>query len=83
MGVSFLLFTVLRYFAKPAPHTMTKEWQEASNEKLLVRRQRLSVYLWPSANQSVQQEQKAEPFTGISAEGYHGKGMVVSPPAKR
>lgn len=27
----------MRSFAKPAPHTMTKEWQEATNEYLKVR----------------------------------------------
>ena len=28
------------------------------------------------------QEQKVEPITGISSEGYKGKGMVQSPPIK-
>jgi cytochrome c oxidase subunit 4 len=37
LGVSFSLFALTRYFANPAPHTMTREWQEASNERLLVR----------------------------------------------
>ncbi|KAI9155325.1 Cytochrome c oxidase subunit 5 [Paramyrothecium foliicola] len=35
LGVSFSLFALTRYFANPAPHTMTREWQEASNERLL------------------------------------------------
>ncbi|KAL1883050.1 hypothetical protein VTK73DRAFT_125 [Phialemonium thermophilum] len=60
LGVSFALFAGIRAFAGPAPHTMTKEWQEASNEYL--------------------KGQKADPFTGISSEGYSGKGMVQSPP---
>ena len=29
---SFALVAVIRYFAKPAPRTLSKEWQEASNE---------------------------------------------------
>lgn len=28
-----------------------------------------------------QQEQKSDPFTGIAAEGYTGKGQIQSPPA--
>ncbi|KAJ4307061.1 Cytochrome c oxidase subunit 5B, mitochondrial [Collariella sp. IMI 366227] len=34
VGVSFVVFASMRMFAKPAPSTMTKEWQEASNEFL-------------------------------------------------
>ncbi|KAH7311753.1 cytochrome c oxidase subunit IV-domain-containing protein [Stachybotrys elegans] len=34
LAVSFGLFALTRAFAKPAPHTMTREWQEASNEYL-------------------------------------------------
>lgn len=37
VGVSFALFAFIRMFAGPEPHTMTKEWQEASNEYLKVR----------------------------------------------
>lgn len=36
VGVSFALFATMRMFAKPPPSTMTKEWQEASNEYLKV-----------------------------------------------
>lgn len=36
LGVSVVIFAILRSFAKPPPHTMTKEWQEASNEYLKV-----------------------------------------------
>ncbi|KAF0535220.1 cytochrome c oxidase subunit IV [Gigaspora margarita] len=38
------------------PKTLTKEWQEATNEKM--------------------RRQKADPITGISSEGYKGKGYV-------
>ncbi|KAK4250167.1 cytochrome c oxidase [Corynascus novoguineensis] len=34
LGFSLLLFAGIRSFAKPPPHTMTKEWQEATNEYL-------------------------------------------------
>jgi hypothetical protein len=34
LGVSFGLFAITRMFANPAPHTMTREWQEKSNEYL-------------------------------------------------
>lgn len=29
---SVAVFAIIHYFARPAPRTMTKEWQEASNE---------------------------------------------------
>jgi cytochrome c oxidase subunit 4 len=35
LGVSFGLFGIIRLFANPAPHTMNREWQEASNELLI------------------------------------------------
>ena len=34
VGISFLIFFTIRQFAGQPPHTMTKEWQEASNEYL-------------------------------------------------
>ncbi|KAK0385589.1 hypothetical protein NLU13_6767 [Sarocladium strictum] len=60
LGVSFAIFGTIRMFAKPAPHTMTKEYQEMSNEFLI--------------------NQKSDPLTGISSEGYSGPGMIQSPP---
>ncbi|OTA91053.1 hypothetical protein M434DRAFT_33099 [Hypoxylon sp. CO27-5] len=57
---SFVIFASLRAFAGPAPSTMSREWQEASNEYL--------------------KGQRAEPLTGLSSEGYEGKGMIQSPP---
>lgn len=57
---SFVLFATMRSFAGPPPSTMTREYQEASNEFL--------------------KGQRADPLTGISSEGYSGKGMVQSPP---
>ena len=35
--LSFVIFATMRSFAKPPPSTMTKEWQEATNEFLKVR----------------------------------------------
>ncbi|KAK4221838.1 cytochrome c oxidase polypeptide 5, mitochondrial [Podospora fimiseda] len=62
LGVSFAIFAIMRAFAKPAPSTMTKEWQEATNEYL--------------------KAQNSDPLTGISSEGYSGKGHIQSPSAK-
>ncbi|KAL0940653.1 Cytochrome c oxidase polypeptide 5, mitochondrial [Colletotrichum truncatum] len=60
IAASLALFGTARLFAGPPPDTMTKEYQEASNEFL--------------------KNQKSDPITGISSEGYSGKGMVQSPP---
>ncbi|RDA89613.1 hypothetical protein CP533_1479 [Ophiocordyceps camponoti-saundersi (nom. inval.)] len=57
---SFVIFAIIRSFAKPEPHTMSREYQEASNEML--------------------KRQKADPITGISSEGYTGRGQIQSPP---
>ena len=35
-GLGVALFFVIRLFARPAPRTMTKEWQEKTNEYLKV-----------------------------------------------
>ncbi|CCJ31235.1 unnamed protein product [Pneumocystis jirovecii] len=55
LAISGVLFYCIRSFAEPPPPTMTKEWQEASNELL--------------------KSQNIEPITGVSSEGYTGKGM--------
>ncbi|KAF9878532.1 cytochrome c oxidase subunit v [Colletotrichum karsti] len=60
VAASLAIFASVRLLAKPPPETMTKEYQEASNEFL--------------------KNQKSDPITGISSEGYSGKGMVQSPP---
>jgi len=56
VGAAGVLFYVLHHFAASPPKTMTKEWQEASNERAL--------------------EMNLNPITGISSEGYKGKGFV-------
>ncbi|KAH8117275.1 cysteine proteinase [Phellopilus nigrolimitatus] len=61
-GTMFCVFTALALFygvraaGGAPPKTMTKEWQEASNE--------------------LAKEQQMNPITGISSEGYSGKGFV-------
>ncbi|PHH65407.1 hypothetical protein CDD81_2511 [Ophiocordyceps australis] len=60
LAASLTIFGIIRYFAKPPPHTMTREYQEKVNEYLI--------------------QQKADPITGISSEGYTGKGQIQSPP---
>ncbi|PTD08347.1 Cytochrome c oxidase polypeptide 5, mitochondrial [Fusarium culmorum] len=63
IAASVGLFGLVRLAAKPAPYTMTQEYQEETNE-----------FLKDSQNQ------KSDPFTGITSPGYAGKGMVQSPP---
>ncbi|PWN25255.1 COX4-domain-containing protein [Jaminaea rosea] len=53
---TFGVFYTMRQFAPPPPKTMTKEYQEQSNERA--------------------REDKINPITGISSEGYKGKGYV-------
>ncbi len=36
IGVAAVIFTIQRALAKPPPSTLTREWQEASNEYLKV-----------------------------------------------
>lgn len=62
VGVSLVIFWILRQFARPPPKTMNAQWQEMSNEYL--------------------RNQKAEPITGVSSEGYSGLGHVQSKPLK-
>ncbi|KAJ7664734.1 COX4, subunit IV of cytochrome c oxidase [Mycena rosella] len=57
-GIAGLLFLAIRSVCDPPPpKTMSKEWQEAMNERAI--------------------EQKMNPITGISSEGYKGKGFVT------
>ncbi|KAF9450274.1 cytochrome c oxidase subunit IV [Macrolepiota fuliginosa MF-IS2] len=56
VGVAGTLFLTLRAYATPPPRTMSKEWEEATNERAL--------------------EMKLNPISGISSEGYAGKGFV-------
>ncbi|KAI5455223.1 Cytochrome c oxidase subunit 5B, mitochondrial [Naganishia albida] len=58
IGTAFAIFSLIRSQAPPPPKTMTKEWQEAMNEKA--------------------KEDNLNPITGISSEGYQGKGYVLN-----
>ncbi|KAI9295632.1 WD40 repeat-like protein [Neoconidiobolus thromboides FSU 785] len=51
-----LSFVGIRALGNPQPHTMTKEWQEATNEYM--------------------KEQKANPISGYTSEGYKGNGWL-------
>lgn len=74
---------------------MTKEWQEATNEYAKVRILAIRILapifffyrivliiIMLIAIFRHQKAEKLEPITGISSEGYEGKGHVQSPPAK-
>ncbi|KAI8066850.1 cytochrome c oxidase subunit IV [Gongronella butleri] len=56
LAASAGLFALIRSGGKEKPHTMSKEWQEATNEYL--------------------KSQNSNPISGISSEGYKGKGYV-------
>ncbi|KAI8973403.1 cytochrome c oxidase subunit IV [Mycotypha africana] len=58
LGASGALFYVIRQNAQETPRTISKEWEEATNEYL--------------------KSQNSNPISGISSEGYKGKGYVVS-----
>ncbi|CCM00496.1 uncharacterized protein FIBRA_02530 [Fibroporia radiculosa] len=51
------LFLSVRTLAAPPPKTISKEWEEAANQRAL--------------------EQKMNPISGITSEGYSGKGFVT------
>jgi cytochrome c oxidase subunit 4 len=83
VAVSVALFYSTRFFAGSPPRTMTKEWQEASNEYALVRSLlyiSLSIYVYVLT--ILLQREKMDPITGISSEGYQGEGFVQSAPEK-
>lgn len=89
IGISCVLFVAIRMFARPAPKTMTAQYQEMSNEYLKVRHTNqhargiaLPILSSIALTRLFNQNQKTEPITGISSEGYKGKGMVQSKPRK-
>lgn len=51
-----IVSSIRAVFGQAPPHTMDKEWQKATNAKMLA--------------------VKSNPLTGISSEGYKGKGHV-------
>ncbi|PPR02200.1 hypothetical protein CVT24_011427 [Panaeolus cyanescens] len=58
VGASTVLWAIAKHYGNGPAKTMTKEWQEASNERAI--------------------EMKLNPITGITSEGYQGKGFVQS-----
>ncbi|KAI4285720.1 MAG: hypothetical protein L6R38_000458 [Xanthoria sp. 2 TBL-2021] len=62
LGVSGVLFLLIRTLSRPAPKTMNAQYQAMTNEYL--------------------KAQRTEPITGVSSEGYTGKGMIQSKPRK-
>ncbi|CAE6461110.1 unnamed protein product [Rhizoctonia solani] len=57
-GAFGLIRAYENYTGGPTPHTFSKEYQQAMNERAV--------------------EQKMNPITGITSEGYKGTGFVVS-----
>jgi len=57
IGVAGVLYMAIRSMASPPPKTISKEWEEATNQRAI--------------------EQNLNPITGISSEGYTGKGFVT------
>ncbi|CAG8653664.1 5015_t:CDS:2, partial [Funneliformis caledonium] len=58
MLVSSGLFYLTKVAVTDKPRTLNKEWEEATNERMI--------------------KQRSDPISGISSEGYKGKGYVVS-----
>ncbi|ORE07121.1 cytochrome c oxidase subunit IV [Rhizopus microsporus var. microsporus] len=58
IAASAALFYAIRVNGQETPKTISKEWEEATNEYL--------------------KSQNSNPITGISSEGYKGKGYVTS-----
>lgn len=89
------VFGFTRYFARGTPHTMNKEWQEATNEYLRVsisgiRQRNGHISIRPCAGVSfsarailltlISQDNKIEPITFVGNPDYKGPGAVQSPP---
>ncbi|RIA88096.1 cytochrome c oxidase subunit IV [Glomus cerebriforme] len=58
IGISSGFFYLTKSAVTEHPKTLTKEWQEATNQRM--------------------REQKVNPISGVSSEGYTGKGYVTS-----
>lgn len=82
VAASVAVFYSTRFFAKEPPRTLTKEWQEASNEYAKVRPSSFHITIQQLTKRFYLQKEKIEPITGISSPNYEGQGYVQSPPAK-
>lgn len=71
------------------PSTVNREWEEKTNEYFKVRtrtaKSKLSAYGYAEEwlTRISLQENKIEPITGVSSEGYTGKGQIQSPPGHK
>ncbi|KAL8944942.1 MAG: hypothetical protein Q9216_000103 [Gyalolechia sp. 2 TL-2023] len=74
VGISAVIFVIIRQFARPPPKTMNAQYQAMTNEYLKLHNADMFV---PN-----HQSQNTEPITGVSSEGYVGKGMIQSKPRK-
>ncbi|KAI5283314.1 Cytochrome c oxidase subunit 5A [Ascosphaera aggregata] len=95
VAISGIIYFTIRQFAnKEQPKTMTKEWQEMTNEyaktlppspthpNIYFRKRKPArlppeTYNYSKANNQSQRE-KLDPISGISSEGYTGKGFIQS-----
>ncbi len=50
IGVSGVIFAIIKYFSRGPPRTMTKEWQEATNEYMKVRYLYVFYYDTPTSS---------------------------------
>ncbi|KAL9022128.1 MAG: hypothetical protein Q9185_000746 [Variospora sp. 1 TL-2023] len=98
VGVAAVIFAITRQLARPAPKTMNAQYQAMTNEYLKVgiracfsstlsivfcsRRGVFFVGKEDDADIRTAQSQKTEAITGVSSEGYQGKGMIQSKPRK-
>ncbi|KAL9639477.1 MAG: hypothetical protein Q9204_001076 [Flavoplaca sp. TL-2023a] len=62
VGVSGVIFLLIRTQSRPPPKTMTAQYQAMTNDYL--------------------KAQRTEAITGVSSQGYKGKGMIQSKPRK-
>ena len=87
MGAALVIFLIIRQFARPPPSTMNAQYQEMTNEYLKVYTPTPQPHLQilptnTNPHSPTPQNQKTEDITGVSSEGYVGKGMVQSKPKR-
>lgn len=58
IGISAVIFWLIRLMARPAPSTMNKEYQEATNEYLRVRQSHRPFFAFSTYSAN-------EPFSGV------------------
>lgn len=80
VGISGVIFLLIRSQARTPPATMNQQYQEMTNEYLRVNLP-LGTFHITQTDRTLQ-NQKTEPITGVSSEGYTGKGQVQSKPKK-